>query len=353
MADESRFMRACRLVPADRTPVWIMRQAGRYLPEYREIRKKHTLLGICRTPDLACEVALQPLRRFDLDAAILFSDLLIPVAAVGIGFDIVEKRGPVLDRPIRTTDAINALPREIDLRRVDYVFETIRLIRDALAGPEFVERQLPVIGFAGAPFTMASYLIEGGPTREFRETKTLMYREPAAFDDLLNRLADLVIAYVDAQVAAGVAVVQIFDSWAGALSASEYRRFVLPPTRRVFAAAARVGIPMIHFGTVTGHLLDLIAEAGGDLLSVDWRMSLADVRRRHPSRGVQGNLDPMALMAPPEVLERMIDDVLADAGPAPGHIFNLGHGILTETPIDNVSLMVRLVHEKTRRFEQS
>jgi len=349
LPDESRFMRACRLAAVDHTPVWIMRQAGRYLPEYREIRKQHTLLGICRTPELACEVALQPLRRFDLDAAILFSDLLIPVAAIGIGFDIVEKRGPVLDGPIRTREAINALPGAPDLRRIDYVFETIRMIRAALGGPQFVERRLPVIGFAGAPFTMASYLIEGGPSREFRETKSLMYREPAVFDDLLNRLGDLVIAYVEAQVAAGVEVVQIFDSWAGALSATEYRRHVLPPTRRVFEAAARLGIPMIHFGTITGHLLDLMAEAGGDLLSVDWRIPLSEVRRRHPGRGVQGNLDPMALMAPPEVLERMIDDVLSEAGPGPGHIFNLGHGILTETPVENVSLMVRLVHEKTRR----
>ena len=210
-----------------------------------------------------------------------------------------------------------------------------------------------MIGFAGAPFTMASYLIEGGPSREFRETKSLMYRDPGAFDVLLNRLSDLVIAYVEAQVAAGVAVVQIFDSWAGALSTSEYRRFVLQPTRRVFEAAARLGIPTIHFGTVTGHLLDPMAQAGGDLLSVDWRIPLGEVRRRHPGRGVQGNLDPMALMAPPEVLDRMIDDVLAEAGPGPGHIFNLGHGILTETPIENVSLMVRLVHEKTRSFEHS
>ena len=353
MPDESRFLRACRLAPVDRTPVWIMRQAGRYLPEYREIRKQHTLLEICRTPELACEVALQPMRRFDLDAAILFSDLLIPVAAIGVGFDIVEKRGPVLDRPIRTREAISSLVSTADMRKIDYVFETIRLIRDALAGPQFIERRLPVIGFAGAPFTMASYLIEGGPSREFRETKSLMYRDPGAFGDLLNRLSDLVIAYVEAQVAAGVAVVQIFDSWAGALSASEYRRFVLPPTRRVFEAAARLGIPTIHFGTVTGHLLDPMAQAGGDLLSVDWRIPLGDVRRRHPGRGVQGNLDPMALMAPPEVLERMIDDVLAEAGPGPGHVFNLGHGILTETPIENVSLMVRLVHEKTRKFGQS
>jgi len=329
-----------------------MRQAGRYLPEYREIRKQHTLLGICRTPGLACEVALQPLRRFDLDAAILFSDLLIPVAALGVGFDIVEKRGPVLDRPIRTADEINAMPDRADLGRVDYVFETIRLIRGALSGPEFIERQLPVIGFSGAPFTMASYLIEGGPSREFRETKTLMYRDPVAFDSLLSRLAELIIAYVEGQVAAGAAVIQIFDSWAGALSAAEYRRFVLPPTRRVFAAATRLGVPTIHFGTVTGHLLDEMSETGGDLLSVDWRIALAEVRRRHPDRGVQGNLDPMALMAPPQVLEMMIDDVLADAGRAPGHIFNLGHGILTETPIESVALMVRLVHEKTRQAEQ-
>ncbi|HEY3174843.1 MAG TPA: uroporphyrinogen decarboxylase [Candidatus Polarisedimenticolia bacterium] len=349
MAEKPRFLEACRLRPADRTPIWIMRQAGRYLPEYREIRKDHGLLEICRSPELACEVALQPLRRFDLDAAILFSDLLIPVEALGIPFEIVEERGPVLERPIRDQDAVRALKVPADLERIDFVFETIRLIRGAVASPPFTGRRVPVIGFAGAPFTIASYLIEGGPTREFRETKLMMYRQPELFGDLMLLLADLIVACVEAQVAAGAEAIQIFDSWAGSLSPSDYRRHVLAPTRRVFDECSSCRVPLIHFGTNTGTLLDLMAGAGGDVLSVDWRIPLGDVRRRHPGRGVQGNLDPAALLAPPDVLDRMVDEVLAEAGPEPGHVFNLGHGILPETPIENVSFLVEAVHQKTRR----
>ena len=335
----SRFLRACRREPVDRVPVWIMRQAGRYLPEYREIRKQHSLLDICRSPELACEVALQPLRRFDLDAAILFSDLLVPVAALGVDFDIVEKRGPVLASPVRGGDAVRSLRRPGGLAEIEYVFETVRLIRQAVT--------VPVIGFAGAPFTVGSYLIEGGPSRDFRETKLMMYSEPRIFADLMNRLADLMIAYVERQAKAGAEAVQIFDSWAGSLGPADYRRHVLPPTRRVFEAVRSLGIPSIHFGTNTSSLLDLMAEAGGDVLSVDWRIPLSDVRRGYPDRAVQGNLDPLALFAPREALDRMIDEVLVEAGPAPGHVFNLGHGILPDTPIENVTFLVDAVHERT------
>jgi uroporphyrinogen decarboxylase len=337
----SRFELACSRQPVERMPVWIMRQAGRYLPEYRELRRSHSLLDLCRHPALACEVAMQPLRRFDLDAAILFSDLLIPVFALGIRFDIVEKRGPVLDRPLRCAADVDALPSP-DLSQVSYVFETVRLMHQ---GIEDLGRAIPVIGFTGAPFTVASYLIEGEPSRAFQNTKLMMYREPQVFDRLLDRLADLAIVYAREQVAAGVRAVQIFDSWVGCLSPREYRRHVLPPTRRVFEAIRGMGVPAIHFATLGESLLDLMAEAGGDVISVDWRIPLSTVRERHPGRAIQGNLDPLALMAPPDVLRRMIADVLADAGPAPGHIFNLGHGILPDTPPEAVSLLLDIVHQ--------
>ena len=338
-----RLVKACRREPVDRTPVWIMRQAGRYLPEYREIRLKHSLLEICRTPELACEVALQPLRRFDLDAAILFSDLLIPVFALGIPFDIVEGRGPVLSSPVRDRDAVRRLKPPGDLKTLDFVPETIRLISAAL------DSRVPVIGFAGAPFTIASYLIEGGPSRDFKRTKIFMYEDPEGWADLLERLSDLIIGYLEIQVRAGAAAVQIFDSWVGCLGPEDYRRFVLAPTRRVFEGAARLGVPVIHFATLTATLMDLIAQAGGDVLSVDWRIPLGSLRARFPGRAFQGNLDPLALFAPREVLGRMIDEVLNEAGPMPGHIFNLGHGILPETPPENVAFLIDEVHRRTSK----
>lgn len=338
-----RFLKACRREPVDVTPVWIMRQAGRYLPEYREMRSRHTLLEICRSPELACEVAMQPLRRFDLDAAIVFSDLLIPLLAIDVDFDIVEKRGPIIARPIRSDAQVRALGPP-DLRRVDFVFDTIRRMRGQLDG---MRRFIPILGFAGAPFTTASYLIEGGPSRDFGQTKRLMYREPEVWRELLSKLSDLAFACLEAQVAAGAQAVQIFDSWIGCLGPADYRRYALEPTRRLFEAVARLGVPAIHFGVNTATLLELMAEAGGDVIGADWRVPLGAARRRLPGRAIQGNLDPMALMAPAPVLDEMIDDVLREAGASPGHIFNLGHGILPDTPIESVARLVGRVHEKT------
>lgn len=341
----SHFLRACRRQPVDRTPIWIMRQAGRYLPEYRLMRELHSMLELCRSPQLACEVTLQPLRRFDLDAAIMFSDLLIPLDALGVTFDIVDGRGPLLERPLRSPDDVQQLRQPPDLRALDFAFETVRLIKEALV---VSNRPVPVIGFAGAPFTIASYMIEGGPSRSFLSTKRLMYREPVAWNRLMGLLADLIGAYVEGQVRAGADAVQIFDSWVGCLSPSDYRRYVLEPTRRVFETASRLGVPLIHFASAPATLLDLLAEAGGDVLGVDWRLPLDLVRGRYPDRAVQGNLDPAALLAPQDVLERMIDEVLEAAGARPGHVFNLGHGIRPETPIESVSYLVETVHEKTR-----
>lgn len=346
MMDETRFLKACRGETTDRTPVWIMRQAGRYLPEYRDLRRRHGMLEICRTPDLAREATMQPLGRFDLDAAILFSDLLVPVAAIGVDFDIVERRGPVVGAPVRTREAVRALRPPGDLRALEFVFEAIRLIKRAIAAEG---RSVPLIGFAGAPFTVASYLIEGGASRDLRETRLMMHQDPDAWDDLLARLADLLASYVEEQARAGVDAVQIFDSWIGCVSPAEYRRHLLEPTRRVLAAAARCGIPSIHFGTQTSGLLEVMAEAGGDVIGVDWRITLSEVRRRCPGRAVQGNLDPLAMLAPRDVLVRMIEDVLQDAGTSPGHVFNLGHGILPETPIENVHCLVDTVHARTAR----
>jgi uroporphyrinogen decarboxylase len=333
-------MRACRRQPVDRPPVWIMRQAGRYLPEYRELRARHSLLTICQSPELACEVAMQPMRRFDLDAAILFSDLLVPVTALGVEFDIVENRGPVVARPVRDASSVAALALPPTLDRIGYVFETIRLMRAAL------KERVPVLGFAGAPFTMASYLVEGGATRDFRQTRLLMHSQPAVFTDLLERLADLGVAYVEEQARAGVSALQLFDSWVGCLSPAEYSRHVMPATRRVLEAARQSGLITIHFGTNCVGLLPLMADAGGDVLGVDWRVMLSDVRKVWPDRAVQGNLDPAALLAPPETLARMIDEVLDDAGPEPGHIFNLGHGILPETPVESVTLLIERISSR-------
>lgn len=322
-----------------------MRQAGRYLPEYRAIREGRTLLDLCRTPELACEVAMQPLRRFDLDAAILFSDLLVPVSALGIDFDIVEKRGPVLARPLRRKEDVTALPSP-DLGAVSYVFDAVKALLAALAAER---RAVPVLGFAGAPFTMASYLIEGEPSRHFQRTKLLMHAEPEIWALLLDKLSDLVVGYVREQVAAGAQAVQIFDSWAGCLTPADYRRHVLAPTRKIFTAIARLNVPSIHFASSGESLLPAMAEAGGDVLSVDWRIPLSRVRERFPERAVQGNLDPSALMAPAPVLERLAAEVLDEAGGRPGHIFNLGHGIQPEASIDNVARLVETVHARTRR----
>lgn len=345
MPSESGFLKACRLEPVERTPVWIMRQAGRYLPEYRRMRDRHSMLEICRTPDLACEVTMQPLRRFELDAAILFSDLLIPVEAIGVAFDIVEGKGPVVESPLTTGERIEALDAP-DLDRVGYVFDAVRHVKEALSGEN---RSTPLIGFAGAPFTVASYLIEGEPTRSFRKCKGMAFDDPGVFDVLLGRLADLLAAYVEAQVEAGVDAVQIFDSWVGSLSPALYRKHVMEPTRRVIEAARRGGVPVIHFGTMNAGIIDRMAEAGGDVIGIDWRMSLHEARARFPGRAIQGNLDPLALLAPRETLGRMIDEVLDDAGPEPGYIFNLGHGILPETPPDNLAFLVDRVHARTAR----
>jgi uroporphyrinogen decarboxylase len=334
-----RFLRACRQLPVDRTPVWFMRQAGRYMSEYRALRQKYSLLELCRTPELAAEVTLQPVRRLEVDAAILFSDLLLPLEPMGIPFDFVKGEGPQIDRPIRSAGDIARL-RVIDPAvELSYVLDAIGLIRRELAG------QVPLIGFAGAPFTLASYAIEGGHSSHFALTKALMYGEPGAWHDLCSKFATVVSGYLRAQIEAGVQAVQVFDSWVGVLSAADYREFVLPHTRRIFDALADLDVPTIHFGTGTAALLPDMREAGGHVIGVDWRIPLDEAWSRIGfDRAIQGNLDPTLLLGPMERLLAGAADVLDRAAGRPGHIFNLGHGILPMTPVEHVQALARYVH---------
>jgi uroporphyrinogen decarboxylase len=320
-----------------------MRQAGRYMSEYRAIRERHSLLEICRNPDLATEVTLQPVRRVDLDAAILFSDLLLPLEPMGLPFDFIKGEGPQLDRPIDTTEDIDRLkvfePRE-SLR---HVLSAIRQIQSELKG------RVPLIGFAGAPFTLASYAIEGGHSNTFAKTKALMYGHPDGWHRLCEKLSSIVADYLTAQIEAGVDAVQVFDSWVGALSAADYREFALPHTRRIFDAIGS-RVPTIHFGTGTAAILEDLRAAGGDVIGVDWRIPIDEAWTRiGADRGVQGNLDPTLLLGPPARMLQQTDDVLARVGNRPGHIFNLGHGILPSTPVEHVQMLAQYVHSASRR----
>jgi uroporphyrinogen decarboxylase len=339
-----RFLRALRREPVDRTPVWFMRQAGRYLPEYRELRGDRDILDTIRRPEEAVEITLQPLRRMPLDAAIVFSDIVVPLVAVGLPIRIVQGRGPVLDEPVRGTEGLGRLrPLEPEADE-PYALDTIRLL--------VKELEVPLIGFAGAPFTLASYLIEGGPSRDHARTKALLWTEPQVWHELLDRLVTIVVAHVEAQVDAGAAAIQIFDSWVGALAPVTYEAAVAPHMRRLFEAIGDLGVPVIHFGVGTGELLGAMAAAGGDAIGIDARVPL-DVgwdRVGGPdSRAVQGNLDPSVLLAPWDVVEHHALDVLARAGGRDGHVFNLGHGVLPDTPVEHLQRLVDLVHERTER----
>ena len=333
------FLAACRRQPVAHTPVWFMRQAGRSLPEYRKLREEHPAFDdVVHRPELAAEVTLQPVRRHGVDAAILFSDLMTPVQAIVPGVEIHPGAGPVVETPFRTKDDLERLRPLDPAADIPYVTETVALVREQL------DDDVALIGFGGAPFTIASYLVEGGKSRDYRHTKALMYGEPEVWATLAERLADITLAALRAQVAAGAQAVQVFDSWVGALSADDYRRHVLPASARIFAGLADLGVPRIHFGVGTGHLLPLLAEVGADVVGVDWRTSLSEARTLVGSRAVQGNLDPTALFAPPDVVDAKVRAVLADAGDEPGHIFNLGWGVLPETNADALTRVVEVVH---------
>jgi uroporphyrinogen decarboxylase len=337
-----RFLRACRREPVDRTPVWFMRQAGRYMPEYRALREKHTLLTLCRTPELATEVTLQPVRALDVDAAILFSDLLLPLAPLGVPFDFQAGEGPVVESPLRSASDVARLRRFEPREELGMVLEAVRLVRRELDG------RVPLIGFAGAPFTLASYAIEGGHSVSFAATKAMMYAESASWHALAALLADVVAEHLLAQVEAGAQALQVFDSWVGALDEADYREFALPHVRSIFARLRGRGVPLIHFGVGTGHLLHAMREAGGDVIGVDWRTPLGEAwRRTGDGVALQGNLDPTALLGPRDRLLTRVDAVLDAAGGRAGHVFNLGHGVLPPTPVDNVRAVVERVRERT------
>jgi uroporphyrinogen decarboxylase len=317
-----------------------MRQAGRVLPEYRAMRERWSLIEICRAPELCADVTLQPMRRMPLDAAVMFADIMLPLVGIGIDLELVDNVGPVIRHPIRDAAGIAALRPIEPAVDVPFVLETIGIVKRELGS------QRALIGFSGAPFTLASYLIEGRPSREFALTKTLMFGDPALWHQLMERLTSIMIAYLRAQVDAGVDALQLFDSWVGALSPQDYAEYVEPYSRRIFAALAPAGVPMIHFGTNTAGLLDLMKEDGATVIGVDWRVPLDEAWAQVGfHRGLQGNLDPAALLAPRAVMEAKALDVLRRAGGRPGHIFNLGHGLLPSTPLDNVLRLVDFVQE--------
>jgi uroporphyrinogen decarboxylase len=340
-----RFLDACWQKPVDCTPVWFMRQAGRYMSEYRAIRVKYTLLEICAQPDLAAEVTLQPVRALGVDAAILFADILLPLMPMGIQLEFAAGEGPVIHNPVSTPADVDSL-RPVEPREaLGNVMQALRLVRHELHG------KTALIGFAGAPFTLASYIIEGGSSRSYLKTKRLMYSDPQTWHKLAGKLAQVIADYLAAQVEAGAQAVQLFDSWAGALSPEDYGEYVLPHSQRILQALSATGTPTIHFGTGTGSLLPLMREAGGDVIGVDWQTPLDLAWKRLDYKvAVQGNLDPVSLFAPECELEKRVERVLAQAGRRPGHIFNLGHGILPETPVENVRRVVELVHERTKRI---
>jgi uroporphyrinogen decarboxylase len=339
-----RFLNACRRKPVDCTPVWFMRQAGRYMEEFRAVRKKHSLLEVAKTPALAVEVTLQPIKKLDLDAAIIFADILLPLEPMGIRLEFQKGEGPVIHNPVRNKSDVEAL-RNIDPDTdLSFVADAIRMARAELDG------KIPLIGFSGAPFTLASYLIEGGHSKNHLLVKKIMYHEPKVWATLMDRLSRMIAAYLKSQIKAGAQAVQLFDSWVGCLSPQDYREYVLPYSNRVIGALKNDGVPVIHFGTDTAMLLEPMREAGGDVIGLDWRVNLDEAWRRIGyDTAVQGNLDPAVLFAPLPEIEKRVKDIIKRAENRPGHIFNLGHGILPETPFENVKAVVEMVHEYSKR----
>ena len=325
------------------TPVWFMRQAGRYMSEYRTLRQRYSLIDICREPELAVAVTLQPVDVIEVDAAILFSDLLLPFTPFGLDFDFVKGEGPAIEHPIRTAADVDRVRAFEPRASLGFVLDTIRLLRRELDG------RVPLIGFGGAPFTLAAYAIEGGPSTTYAHTKAFMYSQPRAWHRLCERFSTTIAEYLQAQVEAGVQALQIFDSWAGALSRSDYREFAMPHTRRIFDALSGCGVPLIHFGVGTTAILPDLVEAGGDVIGVDWRLPLDEAWRTiGEGRGIQGNLDPTLLLGPASRMRAGADDVIRRAAGRPGHIFNLGHGVLPQTPLEHVQELAHYVHEVTK-----
>jgi uroporphyrinogen decarboxylase len=340
---DSAFMRACRREPVPYTPVWLMRQAGRYMPEYREVRARMSFLELCKTPALAAEVTVHAAERLGVDAAIIFADILLIIEPMGLELEFSKGEGPVIHNPVRGPGDVVRLREVEDPSALGFVFDAIRETRGAL------RQDLPLIGFAGAPFTLASYIIEGGASRNYVHAKSLMYNDSGAWHALMSLISRALVKYLNAQIGAGAQAVQLFDSWVGALSPDDYREYVLPHTRHVISGIT-AGTPVIHFGTGTAALLELLREAGGNVIGLDWRVRLDEGWQRiGHDVGVMGNLDPVALFANRNQLRSQAQTILAQAGGRPGHIFNLGHGILPETPVENVIALVEAVHEMSSR----
>ena len=341
-----RFLKACRREPVDCTPVWFMRQAGRYMAEYRSLRAKYSMLELCKTPELAAQVTLQPIDRFPLDAAIIFADILLPLEPMGLSLEFAEGEGPVIHNPVRDQADVERL-KITDGSELEYVAEAIRQAQRGLSG------RVPLIGFAGAPFTLASYAIEGGSSRNYLRTKQMMYCEPKTWHQLMDKFARVITGYLRRQIKAGAQAIQLFDSWVGCLSVGDYVEYVLPHVQLIFEGLKREGVPMIHFGTGTSAMLRQMREAGGDVIGVDWRIHLDEAWANvGHDMAVQGNLDPLTLYAPLHEIERRVEDILRRAGGRPGHIFNLGHGILPTTPVAHVAATIDMVHKLSQRQER-
>ncbi len=343
MSRADRFIKACKREPVDCTPVWMMRQAGRYLPEYREIRAKHTFLEMCKTPELAAEVTIQPVRRYEIDAAIIFADILLPLEPMGIGLEFAKGEGPVIRNPVRTMADVKNLKPVDAAKSVDYLMKAIGIVLKEL------DCTVPLIGFSGAPFTLASYIIEGGGSRNYENAKAMMFAEPQAWHKLMEHLTGVITNYLNAQIDAGVQVVQLFDSWVGALGPSDYREFVLPHQKNVIAGIRKT-VPLIHFAHGATHLLEMVSEAGGDVIGLDWRCDLDTAWKRVGfDKAVQGNLDPVSLFGTREFIRKRTKEILDRARGRNGHIMNLGHGILQQTPLDHAEEFINATHELSKR----
>jgi len=344
MAFNDRFLRACRREPVDATPVWLMRQAGRYMKEYRDIRAKYDFLTMCKKPEVAAEITLQPIDKLGVDAAILFADILLPLEGMGIELEFAKGEGPVIHNPVRSkadVDNIRVVEAE---EATSYVAEAIKILRREL------ENRVPLIGFSGAPFTLASYIVEGAGSRDYRHTKAMMYAAPEAWHALMEKLAEIVTRYLQMQIDAGAQAIQMFDSWVGALNPNDYEKFVMPYSKKVMDNLAGAGVPRIHFANNASTLLELVSKAGGDVIGVDWRINLDEAWRRiGDDKAIQGNLDPITLFGPVEYIEERAKDILDRAGGRPGHIFNLGHGIHKETPVEHAQALVEAVHRLSQK----
>jgi uroporphyrinogen decarboxylase len=330
---------ACRRKPTAYTPIWLMRQAGRYMKEYRSLRKKYSFLEMCKNPEIAAQVTLQPIEKFKLDAAIIFSDILIPLEPMGVEFEFAKGEGPVFHHPVREMKDIEKLRIIEPEEEISFLIKAIQIVRKELEG------KLPLIGFSGAPFTLASYIIEGGHSKNYILTKGVMYQNKPAWDTLMNKISDVLIRYLNAQVRAGVQALQLFDSWVGCLSPADYEKYVLPYSKKVIDGINK-GVPLIHFATTSSTLLEKMKQAGGNVIGVDWRVNLGEAwARLGYDVAIQGNLDPVILLGSADLIEKEVKRILNEAGSRPGHIFNLGHGILPNTPVENVAALVEAVHQ--------